>query len=200
LDFAQIDRPPQPECCREPGQAKAPEQKGRRPNDLLEAYTGTDTGRKRESHPLKQSSLETTEKHAGGDAVVSAQPNTEETATGEVSRDLPGSQSVAREQRVVQKLGSPAASRGTNCGGQTGQEVQRQEDLPTGKQEQGIRPVHSSSGSGKRCPNPEQGAGRTTQPAKETSAVRTTESSWRTSLRAITNKAGQDPKHRFGGL
>jgi len=79
LDFAQIDQPPQPECCREPGQAKAPEQKGRRPNDLLEAYTGTDTGRKRESHPLKQSSLETTEKHAGGDAVASSEPNTEET-------------------------------------------------------------------------------------------------------------------------
>jgi len=51
-----------------------------------------------------------------------------------------------------------------------------------------------------RCPNPEQGTGTTTQPAKETSAVRTTESSWRTSLRAITNKAAQDPKHRFGGL
>jgi len=38
------------------------------------------------------------------------------------------------------------------------------------------------------------------QLAKETSAVRTRESSWRTSLRAITNKAAQDPKHRFGGL
>ncbi|HTF24429.1 MAG TPA: group II intron reverse transcriptase/maturase [Candidatus Limnocylindria bacterium] len=38
------------------------------------------------------------------------------------------------------------------------------------------------------------------QLAKETSAVRTTESSWQTSLRAITNKAAQDPKHRFGGL
>jgi hypothetical protein len=38
------------------------------------------------------------------------------------------------------------------------------------------------------------------QPAKETSAVRTTDSNWRTFLRAITNKAAQDPKHRFGGL
>src|SRR5438445_6895330 len=135
-----------------------------------------------------------------GTASYHRNPTRRRPTEGEVARDLPGSQSVAREQRVVQKLGSPAASRGTNCGGQTGQEVQRQEDLPTGKQEQGIRPVHSSSGSGKRCPNPEQGAGRTTQPAKETSAVRTTDSSWRTSLRAITNKAAQDPKHRFGGL
>ena len=57
---------------------------------------------------------------------------TEETVSGEVSGDLPGSKSVAREERAVRKLGSPAASRRTNCGGQSGQEVQRQEDLPTG--------------------------------------------------------------------
>ncbi len=66
--------------------------------------------------------------------------------------------------------------------------------------EQGIGPVHSSPGPGTRCPSPDQGAGTTTQPAKETSTVRTTESGWRTSLRAIANKAAQNPKHRFGGL
>jgi group II intron reverse transcriptase/maturase len=38
------------------------------------------------------------------------------------------------------------------------------------------------------------------QPAQETSAVRTTESSWRTSLRAIARKAVTKPNHRFGGL
>src|SRR5207247_4182927 len=85
-----------------------------------------------------------------------------------------------------------------NCGSQAGRSVQRQEE--PARSVQGIRPARSSLGSGKRCPNPEQGAGRTTQPAKETSAVRTTESSWRTSLRAVTNKAAQEPKHRFGGL
>jgi len=38
------------------------------------------------------------------------------------------------------------------------------------------------------------------QSAQETSAVRTTESSWRTSLRAIAKKAVEQPTHRFGGL
>src|SRR6266568_4801277 len=194
------NQPPKPECCRTEGQAQASTTGDEGRTTVWKRTQGESQAASGSRTPLKQSSLETTQNNAGGDDVVSPEPNTEETDTGEVSRDLPGSQSVAREQRAVQKLGSPAASRGTNCGGQTGQEVQRQEDLPTGKQEQGIRPVHSSSGSGKRCPNPEQGVGRTTQPAKETSAVRTTDSSWRTSLRAITNKAAQDPKHRFGGL
>ncbi len=194
------NQPPKPECCRTEGQAQASATAAEDRTTVWKHTQGDSQAASGSRTPLKQFSLETIQNNAGGDGVVSPEPNTEETATGEVSRDLPGSQSVAREQRAVQKLGSPAASRGTNCGSQTGQEVQRLEDLPTGKQEQGIRPVHSSSGSGKRCPNPEQGTGRTTQPAKETSAVRTTESSWRTSLRAITNKAAQDPKHRFGGL
>ena len=38
------------------------------------------------------------------------------------------------------------------------------------------------------------------QSAQETSAVRTTESSWRTSLRALAKKAVEQPTHRFGGL
>lgn len=38
------------------------------------------------------------------------------------------------------------------------------------------------------------------QSAQETSAVRTTESSWRTSLRALAKKAVEKPTHRFGGL
>jgi len=40
----------------------------------------------------------------------------------------------------------------------------------------------------------------TTQPTQETSAVRTTDSHWQTSLRAIAKKAVQDKTHRFGGL
>lgn len=38
------------------------------------------------------------------------------------------------------------------------------------------------------------------QPAQETGAVRTTDSSWQTSLWAIARKAEQKPDHRFGGL
>jgi len=194
------NQPPKPECCRVEGQAQASKAEAQSRTTAWKRTQGGSQAASGSRTPLKQSSLETTQNHAGGDAVTLAEPNTEETATGEVSGDLPGTKSVAREQRAVWKLGSPAASRGTNCGGQSGQEVQRQEDLPRGQQEQGIRPTHSSPGSGRRCPNLDQGVGTTTQPVKETSAVRATGSSWRTSLRAITNKAAQNPKHRFGDL
>src|SRR5438876_5659262 len=193
-----LNQPPKPECCRVEGQAGASEKDADSRTTAWKRTQGNSQAASGSRTPLKQSSLETIQ-YAGGDGVASPEPNTEETVSGEVSGDLPGSKSVAREKRAVRKLGSPAASRSTNCGGQSGQEAQRQEDLPKGA-EQGIRPAHSSPGSGTRCPNPDQGVGTTTQPAKETSAVRTTESSWRTSLRAITNKAAQDPKHRFGGL
>lgn len=194
-----LNQPPKPECCRSEGQVEVPPEGADDQTTDWKRTQGNSQAASGSRTPLKQSSLETLQKQAGGDAVVPSEPNTEEAVSGKASRDLPGSKSVAREPRAVRKLGSPAAARSTNCGGQSGQEAQRQEDLPRGI-EQGIRPVHSSPGSGTRCPNPEQGIGTTTQPAKETSAVRTTESSWRTSLRAITNKAAQDPKHRFGGL
>jgi RNA-directed DNA polymerase len=193
------NQPPKPECCLVEGQAQAPAKgaasrttAGKRTQGTSQAASGSRT-------LLKQSSLETT-KPAGGHSVFVLEAHIEETAKGKVSEDLPGSKSVAREDRAVQKLGRPAAFPGTNCGSQREQEDQRQEGLPTGQQEQGIRLAHSSPGSGTRCPNLDQGASTPTQPAKETSAVRTTETSWRSSLRAISNKAAQEPKHRFGGL
>ena len=45
-----------------------------------------------------------------------------------------------------------------------------------------------------------EGGDRTTQPAQATSAVRMTEQSWPTFLRAIADKARKDPNHRFGDL
>jgi len=60
--------------------------------------------------------------------------------------------------------------------------------------------VHSNPPQGPRGSEAGEGANTATQPAKETSAVRTTGTSWRTSLRAITTKAAQDHRHRFGGL
>ncbi len=182
---------PEPECCRAEGQAQAPVRDAQSRTTAWKRTQGSSQAASGSRTPLKQSSLETSQ-HAGGDGVASPEPNTEETATGEVSGDLPGSQSVAREQRAVRKLGSPAAPRRTNCGGQSGQEVQRQEDLPKGI-EQGIGPVHSSPGPGTRCPSPDQGAGTTTQPAKETSAVSTTESGWRTFLQASQRVVVKSP-------
>jgi hypothetical protein len=99
---------------------------------------------------------------------------------------------VAREERADGNLGRPELSRRANCGSQSGRSVQRQEGRADAAQ--GIRSVHSSRD------NIGQGTDAITQPAQETSAVRTTELSWSTSLRAIANKAVQDKAHRFGGL
>src|SRR3989454_697619 len=196
--MARSNQPPKPECCRVEGQAQVSAQEAESRTTIWRRTQGDSQAASESRTSLKQFSLETILQRAGGDAVASAEPNTETNATGEFVGDLPGSQSVAREARAARKLGRPAVAPDANCGSQAGRSVQRQEE--PARSVQGIRPARSSLGSGKRCPNPEQGAGRTTQPAKETSAVRTTESSWRTSLRAITNKAAQEPKHRFGGL
>jgi retron-type reverse transcriptase len=66
---------------------------------------------------------------------------------------------------------------------------------------QGFRSVHSSAEQpGASQADPDEGTDTKTQPAKETSAVRTTDQDWRTSLRAIAKKAVEDKKHQFGGL
>src|SRR3989454_881069 len=196
--MARSNQPPKPECCRVEGQAQVSAQEAESRTTIWRRTQGDSQAASESRTSLKQFSLETILQRAGGDAVASAEPNTETNATGEFVGDLPGSQSVAREARAARKLGRPAVAPDANCGSQAGRSVQRQEE--PAHSVQGIRPARSSLGSGPRGPNPEQGVGRTTQPAKETSAVRTTESSWRTSLRAITNKATQEPKHRFGGL
>jgi len=59
--------------------------------------------------PLKQFSLETLQR-AGGDAVALAEPNTEAAGKDEDAGDLPGSQSVAREERADGNLGGPDES------------------------------------------------------------------------------------------
>jgi group II intron reverse transcriptase/maturase len=104
---------------------------------------------------------------------------------------------VAREERIDRNLGGPADSRRANCGHKTGRGVQRQEERSEGRQ--GDRSVRSSQGQG-HGPDPGQGIDTTTQPTQETSTVRTTDSHWQTSLRAIAKKAVQDKTHRFGGL
>ena len=90
-------------------------------------------------------------------------------------------------------------ARRTNYEGQAGRRSQRQEAASPSPS--GIRLAHSSSPQ----PLPEgaeasQGANVTSQPAKQTGAVRTTEPHWQSSLRAIARKAQQDKRHRFGGL
>jgi group II intron reverse transcriptase/maturase len=122
----------------------------------------------------------------------------EPSATGEDGSGLPGSKSVAWTESVERNLGSPTDSRRANFGSQAGRNAPRQEARTD--EESGFRFAHSSREQGSRGPDSGQGADTTTQSAKVTRAVRTTETSWQTSLRAIATKATQQPTHRFGDL
>ena len=110
---------------------------------------------------------------------------------------LPGSQSVASEERTARNQGDPELSRRTNYESQAGRNVQRQ----GGQTEAtvGVGSPHSSNGQG-ASPDRGEGGDRTTQAAQATSPVRTTEQSWPTFLRAIADKAQRDRNHRFGDL
>ena len=124
-------------------------------------------------------------------------PNTVRAAQGEARTGLPGSQSVASEERTVRNQGDPELSRRTKYEGQAGRNVQRQ-----GGQTQatvGVGSLHSSGRQG-ASPDSREGGDRTTQAAQATSAVRTTGQSWPTFLRAIADKAQRDGNHRFGDL
>ena len=184
-----LNQPPNTECGSKEGQASVAEGDANR--TTFEKHTqGTSQAVSGSRTPLKQSSLETL--LAGGDVVASAEPNTQAVAIGETVRDLPGSKRRAREERADGNLGDPEESRRANCGHETGRGVQRQEGRSDTNP--GVRLAHSSP------PPAGEGANTTTQPAQETSAVRTTAQSWSTSLRAIAKKAVQDKTHRFGGL
>jgi hypothetical protein len=185
---ARPNPPPKPECCREEGQNEAAAGRFNRTTSWKRTQ-GNSQAASGSRTPLKQFSPETV-RHAGGEGVIPPEPNKEETAIGEVFRNLPGSQSVAREEQTDRNLGGPAPARRANYGSQAGRSNQRQEG--SSQKKQGFRSVHSSQRQG-ASPDTGQGADTTTQPAQETSAVRTTESSWRTSLRASERVAVKSP-------
>src|SRR6186713_853971 len=138
-----MERPNQPshtECCQQEGQAKVAAGDASR-TTCWKRTQGTSQAVGGSRTPLKLSSLETVE-HAGGDAVASAEPNTEASATGEFAGDLPGSKRMAREERVEGNLGGPETSRRANCGSQSGKSLQRQEE--GSEAILGVRSVHSS--------------------------------------------------------
>ena len=129
-------------------------------------------------------------------AVLIAGLHTAAPAPGEGAADLPGSKSVACAEGNAGNSGSPGNPCRTNYEGQAGETAQRQE---ASSGEPGLRLVHSSQPQGRR-PEAGEGANRSTQSAQATRAVRTTEISWQTFLRAIAEKADQDQHHRFGDL
>jgi hypothetical protein len=126
--------------------------------------------------------------NAGGDDVVQSEPNMAQAATGEAWADLPGSESVAREEGADRNLGSPESSRRTNCESQAGRGEQRQEALSG---DQGIGLVHSNPRQG-NGPELGEGANTSTQPAQATRTARPAGYPWPTFLRAIADKAVRD--------
>jgi len=192
-----INQPPEPECCRREGQADATSERGG-----AERHVG---GVHREIHEPQAgvaprlSNPASKPLAAGEDAVLPVELKTAGAATGKAPTGLPGSESVAREERTIRNQGDPAIPRRTNYEGQAGRAAQRQEGPTEG--EPGVGSLHSSAGQPRRSgADVREGGDRTTQPAQATSAVRMTGQSWPTFLRAIADKARKDPNHRFGDL
>src|SRR3989449_7745591 len=123
--MARSNQPPKPECCRVEGQAQVSAQEAESRTTIWRRTQGDSQAAGESRTSLKQFSPETILQRAGGDAVASAEPNTEMNATGEFVGDLPGSQSVAREARAARKPGRPAVTPDANCGSQAGRSVQR---------------------------------------------------------------------------
>ena len=183
------NQPPKPECCRQPGQASSPtkgNEAERTAGGVHKDTHGPQTG-------VASGLSNSAPKHldADGEAVASSEPNTGKSEEGEDQLGLPGSKSVARAANVKCNLGGPTGSRPTNYGYEAGRSRQRQEAGSEGTS--GFRSVHSSLEQGPHGPDSGEGTDISTQPAKETRTVRTTDSRGRTSLRAITTKAVQQP-------
>ena len=186
------------ECCSGEGEAQAPlEGEGSRTNQEKRTQ-GTGRAASGSRTSLKQFSADT-HISADGEGVLTLAPKTEGAAQGEASEGLPASQSVASLERVCGNLGGPSVSGRSNYENQPGSEAQREGE--PARNAKGFRSVHSNTRQpGASGADSDEGADTETKPAKETSAVRTTEPDWRTSLRAIAKKAQEDKKHRFGGL
>lgn len=186
------------ECCSGEGQEDASLEGASSRTTQEKRTQGTWRAASGSRTSLKQSSADT-QFNADGEDVLSPAPETERAASGEALEGLPASESVANQEKVCGNLGGPSASGRSNCENQSGREAQRQGE-PTTSME-GIRSAHSSSRQSRVIgTDADEGADTKTVPAKETSAVRTTDQDWRTSLRAIAKKAVQEKKHRFGGL
>ena len=178
------NQPPRPEFCRPEGQEQ-PSPEGDRSERPVGGVNRDSRGPQAGVAP-RLSNPASKESAADGDGVTTPEPHVNETAHGEVSGGLPGSKSVARDAGDVRNLRDPGASRRSNCGNQAGRTAQRQEEPTDGVP--GVRLVHSSPGQG-HGPDPGEGADTRMKSAQETSAVRTTETSWRTCLRAIMSES-----------
>ena len=190
--------PPKTECCRKPGQVpEATEAAG--PNELLEAYTGKLTGRRQDSHPAQAIEPRNATKTQAGTQFAMSEPKTSQSGKGEGQLGLPGSESVAREQRTARNLGDPTGARRTNHESQAGRPTQPQEAAV--QSQRGVRLTHSRAEPARHAEEASgQGVNGTAQPAQETGAVRTTEDHWQSTLQALARKAQEQKRYRFGDL
>src|ERR1044071_4752528 len=187
------------ECCSGEGKEDAPLEGVSSRTTPVKRTQGTWRAASGSRTPLKQFSADTQINDADGEDVLSSAPETKGAVEGEALEGLPASKSVASQERVCGNLGGPSAPGRSNCENQSGREAQRQEEPTTSAE--GIRSARSSARQAREIgSDSHEGADTKTEPAKDTSAVRTTDQDWRTSLRAIARKAVQDKKHRFGGL
>jgi hypothetical protein len=163
-------QPPEPECCRREGQVNAAQEGGG-----AERLVG---GVHRENHEPQAgiaprlSNPASKSLAAGEDAFLLAELNTAGAAMGKATADLPGSQSVAREERAVRNQGDPVISRRTNYEDQAGRLAQRPEGLTEGKP--GVGSVHSIQRQG-ASPDAGEGADVLAKPTQATQAVRSTD-------------------------
>src|SRR5438093_4209689 len=127
------NQPPEPECCRGEGQAPANPPRGDSGAEQLIGGVHREIGEPQAgvAHRLSNPASKPTD--AGGDDVLSSEPETNSAAKGEALEGLPGSKSVARQQGTVRNPGDPVISRRTNYEGQAGRDVRRQEGQTEGK-------------------------------------------------------------------
>src|SRR2546428_14128006 len=112
------NQPPKPECCRVEGQAQVSDQEAESRTTIGRRTQGDSQAASESRTSLKQLSPETILQRAGGDAVASAEPNTEMNAAGKFVGDLPGSQSEAGEGRAARERGGHAVAPHDNFGRQ----------------------------------------------------------------------------------
>src|SRR5258707_13338689 len=99
------NQPPKTECCSDEGQVRVDLwffQTERRQRSVHRNLHGPQAG---VAPSLSNSASK--EIAAGGDDVASSEPNMDKADRGEALDSLPGSQSVAREERADRNLGSP---------------------------------------------------------------------------------------------
>ncbi len=179
--MARSNQPPKPECCLAEGQGKIhwKDQTERRPGSVHREKREPQAG------PASCSSNSaSTMPIAGGDELRFSAPKTDGTAPGEVTDDLPGSESVAREEEDVWNWGDPEPSRRTNYESQAGKGAQRQEVSSDGVQ--GVGSTHSTQRQPRHGgAEAKKGVDALTQPAQGTRTARMAGFHWQTFLRAI---------------